>query len=90
MSASKSKLQNIIGLKKKENQLEIKSIFWICHTSCHEIPFCNTYKIHSVKNKETKESKKISKTLPPFYNYSVRALLKKERKIFACDFQDEH
>ena len=47
-------------------------------------------KIHSVKNKETKESKKISKTLPPFYNYSVRALLKKERKIFACDFQDEH
>jgi len=27
MSASKSKLQNIIGLKKKENQLEIKSIF---------------------------------------------------------------
>merc|ERR1711860_460918 len=45
------------------------------------------YKINSVKNEETKESKKISKTLPPFYNYSVRALLKKKEKFSPVIFE---
>ena len=90
MSASKSKLQNIIGLKKKKINWKLNQFFEFVILRVMKSLFAIHIKIHSVKNKETKESKKISKTLPPFYNYSVRALLKKERKIFACDFQDEH